>query len=76
MNILTAINDPAVFAPWFRDAATWRAWFAFLAVLFGLPLDADMRAVFKECTRRSVDPGKPFTDGFSESSQNPKLVLI
>ena len=60
MNILTAINDPAVFAPWFRDASTWRAWFAFLGTLFGLPLDDDARALFRECTGRTAELGKPF----------------
>ncbi len=49
MNILTAINDPAVFAPWFRDRDTWRAWFAFLATLFGLELDDDARPRAARC---------------------------
>ena len=47
MNILDAARDPAVFGPWFRDLSTWRAWFAFLGTLFGLPLDDDARAVFR-----------------------------
>jgi hypothetical protein len=34
---LQAVDDPNLFAPWFRDPATWTAWRAFLAALVGLP---------------------------------------
>jgi hypothetical protein len=40
VTILDAVRDPKLFAPWFRDPSTWRAWFAFLATLFALPTDA------------------------------------
>ena len=33
MNILEAVRDPKLFAPWFRDTTTWQAWFSFLADL-------------------------------------------
>jgi hypothetical protein len=29
LSILDAVNDSAIFAKWFRDSATWQAWFAF-----------------------------------------------
>ena len=64
MNILDAARDPAVFGPWFRDETTWRSWFVFLAVLFGLPLDDEMRAVYRGCTGRSAEPGKSFTEAW------------
>ena len=69
MNLLDAIDDPNVFAPWFKDGDTWQAWRAFLAALFGLPFDDDARAVFKECARRSwvrrsVGTGKPFHEAW------------
>ena len=41
LTILDTIRDPALVAPWFRDPSTWRAWFAFLAALFALPMDAE-----------------------------------
>ena len=41
MTILEAMRDPALFGPWFKDRDSWRAWEAFLAALFGLPMDAD-----------------------------------
>ena len=39
MNILQAIRDPNVFAPFFRGS-TWDAWFVFLAALFAPAADA------------------------------------
>ena len=43
LTILDAIRDKALFAPWFRDPSTWRAWFAFLSALFALPMDTEGR---------------------------------
>jgi hypothetical protein len=58
LNILQAIDDPALFAPWFRDKATWAGWRTFLAALFGLPLAPDQLAFFAECTGRPTAPGE------------------
>jgi hypothetical protein len=46
------MDDPNLFAPHFDNAATWAAWRAFLAVLFGLQLDEQQRELFRQCTRR------------------------
>jgi hypothetical protein len=42
-TIINACTDEALFAGWFRDLAMWRAWFAFLRTLFGLPMSDDQR---------------------------------
>jgi hypothetical protein len=55
-TIIYACTDEALFAGWFRDLATWRAWFAFLRTLFGLPMSEDERVVFKQCTGRDDPP--------------------
>ncbi len=55
-TIIEACADPALFARWFRDGETWRAWFVFLRALFGLPLDADDLALFRQCTGRDEPP--------------------
>jgi hypothetical protein len=55
MNILAAMDDPAVFAPWFRRG-NWQPWRTFLAALFALPMSADQLALYKECTGRSEPP--------------------
>ena len=64
MNILTAINDPNLFAPWFRDRATWKAWMAFLAAVFALPMTPEQLALYRECTGRDARPGVPFSEGW------------
>ena len=49
-TLLDAIDDPQLFAPWFRDRATWQAWFVFLRALFGLPLSDCEFPLYRECT--------------------------
>jgi len=61
MNILQAIADRKVFAPWF-DRGDWTAWQAFLAALFGLPMTADQLALYRECTGRVTPPAAPFAE--------------
>jgi hypothetical protein len=59
MNILDALDDFEIFAPSFADKDTWTAWTAFLASLFGLPMDDEQLAMFRECTGRVEPPTKP-----------------
>jgi hypothetical protein len=56
VTIVEALADPNLFAPWFRDRETWRAWFVFLRALFGLPMTADDLALYKQCTGRDEPP--------------------
>ena len=58
MNILDACLDPQVFAPAFRNRDSWQAWFAFLAALFGLPMNLAQRLIYTECTQRTDRPTK------------------
>ena len=44
MNILRALDDEKVFAPFFRGES-WTAWRVFLAVLFVLPLSPAQLAI-------------------------------
>jgi hypothetical protein len=55
-TILDACGDPLLFARWFRDRATWSAWFAFLRALFGLPMSAEDLDLFRRCTSRAEPP--------------------
>jgi hypothetical protein len=56
MNILEAMRDKNLFAPWFKDATTWAAWRAFLTALFALPMTPDQLAVYQTCTGRVQPP--------------------
>ena len=64
MTILDAMHDPALFGPWFKDRTSWRAWEAFLAALFGLPMDADALAIYQRCTGRSRPPTESATEAW------------
>ena len=56
ITIIQACQDPKVFGAWFKDEATWAAWFAFLKVMFGLSLGTDVVATialeFVRCVTR------------------------
>lgn len=59
MNILEAIHDPQLFgaSPVFADRTTWRPWLAFVAAVYGLPLDGEGEALFCKATGRTrYDP--------------------
>lgn len=64
MNILEAVRDPNLFAPWFKHGGSWVAWRAFLVALFGLKMTNDQFAIFKECTGRSAPPQQPATEAW------------
>jgi hypothetical protein len=49
-TIIELCRNPEFFADWFKDEKSWRAWFAFLRVLFGLPLEAGDMEIFQLCT--------------------------
>jgi len=63
-TILDLCDDRNVFGAWFKDRATWQAWFAFLAVLFGLPLTAEQLAIYQQCTGRQAAPSGPFFEAW------------
>lgn len=56
VTILEAMAHSAIWARWFRDPATWEAWRAFLAALFGLPMSEAELALFRRCTGRGAPP--------------------
>jgi len=58
MNILRALDDEKVFAPFFRGES-WTAWRVFLAVLFVLPLSPAQLAIDHRHTGRSTPPVQP-----------------
>lgn len=61
MNIIEAMDDPALFGPHFQGGS-WGAWRAFLRALFALPMgDADL-AAYRHHTGRSEPPAAPFKE--------------
>jgi hypothetical protein len=59
LSIIDACNDERLFANWFRDKQTWKAWFAFLAALFALPMTPEQLAIFRQCTGRTEPSAAP-----------------
>jgi hypothetical protein len=51
MNIVDAIDDPNLFAPWF-PGASWDGWRAILRAAFALPMSAEERAFFRTVADR------------------------
>lgn len=56
--------DANIWAPWFRNPATWSAWRVFLAALFGLPLSEHDLALYTECTGRTAPPRDSTTEAW------------
>jgi hypothetical protein len=55
MNIIEALDDPALFGGMF-PVETWGRWRVFLAALFGLPVSAGDLEVFQHHTARQTPP--------------------
>ena len=55
MDLLTACRDERLFAPWFKDPATWSNWFVFIAAAFGLGFATDPEIeIYTRCTGRTA----------------------
>jgi hypothetical protein len=64
MNILAAMADPKVFGAHFRDKDSWKAWEAFLAALFALPMSPYQADTFRAHTGRAGLPEQPFSEAW------------
>jgi hypothetical protein len=69
MKILEAIHDEKLFRPYLADndgsLATWKPWFTFLQVLYGLPVPRKAHDLIRECTGR--DPALLPRQGFDRA---------
>jgi hypothetical protein len=62
MNILQAIDDPLLFADWFRNRASWTSWIVFLQALFALQVEDE--ALFASCTGNRPLPTRQSREAF------------
>jgi hypothetical protein len=58
-TILEAVDDRNLLGAGIADQVAWRSWRAVVAAAFGLPLDQDGLALYRECTARSDAPITP-----------------
>lgn len=79
LTILEALDDPDLFAPHFKGES-WKAWRAFLAALFGLPMDAEALEIYQRHTGRTAAPTEAFTEAAlivgRRGGKSRKLALI
>jgi hypothetical protein len=64
VNLLDAMDDPLLFKGWYKKPSQWKAWRAFIATLFALPMDADQVAIYRECTQRTNPPTTPIKESW------------
>jgi hypothetical protein len=66
IDILQAMRDPELFGSMFKPRMfrkdSWRAWRAFLAALFALPLEGDALETYRRHTARSDAPIAAFSE--------------
>ncbi len=60
-NILQLLDHPEAFGPHFKGE-TWRAWRAFLAALFALPMDDEAVGLYQRHTGRHTQPDQMFRE--------------
>jgi hypothetical protein len=56
LTILDACNDPLLFQPFFKDPQSWATWFAILAAIFALPMDAEQLRLYETVSGRTMAP--------------------
>ena len=59
MTLLDAMDDPNLFARWFKTPSMWVAWRTFIKALFALPMSPQDMATYRGCTQRIIAPTKP-----------------
>jgi hypothetical protein len=80
MNILDAMQDGNLFGKTFTRSLlrgdTYCAWRAFLAALFGLPLEGDALDTYRKHTTRQDVPAEPFRECFVIAGRRSGKSLI
>jgi hypothetical protein len=64
VDILQCLKDPLVFGPAFRKPESWRAWVAYLASLFALPLTPEQLEIYQKHTGRIDPPSTPSREAY------------
>jgi hypothetical protein len=62
--------------PWFRSAASWKSWRAFLCALYGLPMDQEELAIFRACTGRIRSPTRKAEEAWVAAGRRSRKSAI
>ena len=63
-NIIECMEDEALFGHFFNNQQSWAVWKAYLSGLFGLEMDPERLALFKQFTGRTTAPVHEFDKSF------------
>ena len=58
LSIIEALDDPALFQPWFRGSS-WVGWRAILKAIYSLPLSDAEQIFFRSISGNRAPPAKP-----------------
>lgn len=61
---------------WFRGAASWKPWRAFLCALYALPMDAEEFAIYRRCTGRTKPPTAPARECWCPTGRRARKSAI
>jgi hypothetical protein len=64
MNIIESLNDENLLGGSIKDPVSFSPWKALMASAFGLPLDPDQLALYRNCTGRTSPPSAQFRSVF------------
>lgn len=62
--------------PWFKGAADWTAWRAFLCALYALPMTNQELAIYRECTGRRMPPSQPAREVWAPTGRRARKSAI
>ena len=75
VNIITALGDKALMGG-FMKGPSWDNWKIFLRSLQGLSMTPEEFEIFKQATKRTVRPDKPFTEAYVIASRRAGKSLV
>ena len=61
---------------WFKGAADWTAWRAFLCALYALPMTDQELAIYQECTGRRLPPTYPAREVWAPTGRRARKSAI
>lgn len=70
------ITDLLDLLPWFRGAADWTAWRAFLCAAYGLEMTPAEYAIYQECTGRTDRPSEPAREVYVPTGRRGRKSAI
>ncbi|MCG7853669.1 MAG: hypothetical protein MIO92_14215 [Methanosarcinaceae archaeon] len=75
IDIITALEDKAIMGG-FMKGESWDNWKIYLRALQGLPMTDEQFEIFKQATKRTIRPTKPFSEAYCVVSRRAGKSLV